>query len=88
MICVSICLGSACHLKGSYTVINTLQALIKEHKLEENVEIKASFCLGHCTNGVSVKIDDDTIDNNNIYSVSPSTVIDFFNEEIIRRLNI
>lgn len=84
MICVSICLGSACHLKGSYTVINTLQALIKEHKLEENVEIKAAFCLGHCTNGVSVKIDDD----DKIYSVSPSTVIDFFNEEIIRRLNI
>jgi len=88
MICVSICLGSACHLKGSYTVISTLQSLIKEHTLEESVEIKAAFCLGHCTKGVSVKIDDDTINNNKIYSVSPSTVIDFFNEEIIRRLTI
>ena len=29
-----------------------------QHNLEEKVALKAAFCLGKCTDGVSIKIDD------------------------------
>lgn len=79
---IQICIGSACHLKGSYTIVDELQRLIKEDNREEDITIKASFCLGHCTSGVSVKVDDD-----DVISVSPEMVSRFYYEDILRRVN-
>lgn len=56
MVSISVCIGSACHLKGSPGVISEMQRLIKERGLDERVELKASFCLGNCMNGVCVKL--------------------------------
>jgi NADH:ubiquinone oxidoreductase subunit E len=81
MVSIQICIGSACHLKGSYTIIDELQKLIKKDKLESKIEIKASFCLGQCTKGVSVKVDDD-----DIITVSPDTVHEFYHDNILRRV--
>lgn len=52
---VHICIGSACHLKGSYEVIDIFKTLIKDYHLEEQLELKAAFCTGHCTQAVAVK---------------------------------
>lgn len=62
MLQVYICVGSSCHIKGSYQIINKFQDIIKHERLEDKVELKASFCLGHCTQGVSVKVGDKFID--------------------------
>lgn len=51
MVKLSVCIGSACHIKGSHSVITTFQRLIKEHELEDKVELMGVFCLGHCTEG-------------------------------------
>ncbi|PHV71038.1 hypothetical protein CS063_06800 [Sporanaerobium hydrogeniformans] len=51
---VKICIGSACHLKGSYHVIEAFKGLIEEYKLEEEIELSAAFCVGKCTEAVSV----------------------------------
>ncbi|MGE4282976.1 MAG: (2Fe-2S) ferredoxin domain-containing protein [Clostridia bacterium] len=56
MLQVHICVGSSCHLKGSYHIIKTFQSMISKYKLEDRVELKASFCMGHCTEGVAVKV--------------------------------
>lgn len=53
---INVCVGSACHLKGAYQVVNRLQKIVEEKKLEDQVLIKAAFCLGHCTNAVSVQV--------------------------------
>ncbi len=82
MLIINVCIGSACHLKGSYNVIKELQTIIEEEKLQDKVEIKGAFCLGHCTKAVSVKVEE------NIYSLAPENVRDFFKEEIMRRLQI
>ncbi|MBP2028506.1 NADH:ubiquinone oxidoreductase subunit E [Acetoanaerobium pronyense] len=66
---IQICIGSACHLKGSYEVISKFQSLIKERDLIDKIELKSSFCLGNCANAVSVKIG-----NNDVISISPSDV--------------
>nr|WP_155061970.1 (2Fe-2S) ferredoxin domain-containing protein [Turicibacter sanguinis] len=51
---IKICVGSSCHLKGSYEVIQIFQSLIEKHQLQEVLELRAAFCLGHCTEAVSV----------------------------------
>lgn len=81
MVVVQICIGSACHLKGSYVIIDELQKLIKQDGLEKEIEIKASFCLGNCTKAVSVKVDEE-----DVMTVSPQTVNDFYKEKILRRV--
>ena len=79
---LKICIGSACHIKGSYNVISAFQQLIEEYKVFEQVELKAVFCLGHCTEAVSVQID-----QGEIYSVSGTTARAFFKEQVLTRLN-
>lgn len=81
MIEISICVGSSCHLKGSYQIIQIFQRLIKKNKLEDKVQLKASFCLGRCTKGVSVKVDDKFIEELNIVNAEEK-----FEEYILRRL--
>lgn len=60
---VYVCVGSSCHVKGSYQVIEEFKKLIEKYSLQQKVELKAAFCLGHCTEGVSVKVGDDFIEN-------------------------
>ena len=62
---LSVCVGSSCHLKGSYDVIEAFKALIDKHGVGDKIELKACFCLGRCTEGVSVKADDAYILNVN-----------------------
>ncbi|MBR3840324.1 MAG: NAD(P)H-dependent oxidoreductase subunit E [Erysipelotrichales bacterium] len=54
---VKVCVGSSCHLKGSYLIIQRLQELIKENHLEDEVQLKGSFCMGKCINGIPLEID-------------------------------
>jgi NADH:ubiquinone oxidoreductase subunit E len=82
MLTIRICVGSSCYLKGSYKVIKALQELIEANKLDEIVDLNGSFCLGHCTDGVSVKFDEEE----KVYSVNENNVEQFFENEILRRL--
>lgn len=78
---IEVCIGSACHLKGAYNVINSLQKLVEEKKITDKVTVKAAFCLGECTKAVSVRID-----NGPINSVKYTEVESFFKDQVLRRL--
>lgn len=81
---IKVCIGSACHLKGSYDVIKAFQDIIKEKHLEENITLKGSFCLNHCTEAVSTQVDDEAV-----VSMSSDKVSDFVNEIIeVKKWNI
>lgn len=54
---ISVCVGSSCHLKGSYDVIEVLKETVEKYGLSDKVELKASFCLGHCADGVTAGTD-------------------------------
>ena len=54
---IKVCIGSACHLKGSYDVIQEFQRVITKYKLEKKIELKGSFCVNQCTKAVSTSID-------------------------------
>ena len=78
MINISICVGSACHLKGSHKVIEELQRLIAENKVENKVELKGAFCIGRCTEGVSATVNEDEF-----FSLNENNVELFFHETIM-----
>ncbi len=60
MIFVQICVGSSCHLKGSYEIVELFEAAVKEHHLEDEVILSGSFCIGKCNRvGVTVQINDE-----------------------------
>lgn len=65
MITLSVCVGSSCHLKGSYDVIETFKRLIEKFGVADKIELRACFCLGRCSEGVSVKADDKYVLNVN-----------------------
>jgi NADH:ubiquinone oxidoreductase subunit E len=76
---VTICIGSSCHLKGSRQVVETLQRLVAENKLEDKVELAGTFCIGNCQQGVCVTVDGE------FFSVSPETATEFFNTQILAK---
>ncbi|WP_122627737.1 (2Fe-2S) ferredoxin domain-containing protein [Lucifera butyrica] len=78
MMKIEVCIGSACHIKGSYNVINSFQLLVEEYGLADQVEIDAVFCLGHCTEAVSVRVD-----AGEVQSVSGATAREFFSQNIL-----
>ena len=77
---VIVCIGSSCHIKGSRPVVEKLQELINKNNLNEVVDLGGTFCLGNCQKGVCVTIDDQ------FYSVSPDTVEEFFEKEILSKV--
>lgn len=77
---VTICIGSACHLKGSREIIKRLQELVAEHHLEGQVDLNGAFCSGNCVNGVCVTVD------GTLHSLKPEDTEAFFEKEILGRL--
>lgn len=77
MITITVCIGSSCHLGGSYDVVSKLKQLINENDLADKVDIQASFCFGKCTDGVCAKINDGPV-----FSINEDNVAEFFNEHI------
>lgn len=77
---VAICIGSSCHLKGSRAVVEKLQKLVAENKLQEKVELSGQFCMGNCVNGVNVTVDCEQ------FSVKPETAEEFFTNVIIAKI--
>lgn len=68
---IKVCIGSACHLKGSYDVIHEFQKVLKEYNLEDRITLKGAFCLNHCTEAVSTKIDESEVFSMNVPKVRP-----------------
>ena len=58
---ICVCVGSSCHLKGSYDIINLMKAALEKYGLTDTVDLWAAFCLGKCTHGVSIKVDDEIV---------------------------
>ena len=78
---VTVCIGSACHLKGACHVLEQLRYLVREHELEQKVEIAATFCMGNCVAGVNVTVDGE------VYSVDKCETKAFFENEILTRIS-
>ena len=80
MLKITVCIGSSCHIKGSRQVVEQLQALIAEKNIADKVDLSGTFCLGQCQQGVCVTV------NGEFFSVSPETVGEFFEKEVLAKV--
>lgn len=78
MVKIQICIGTACHLRGSRAVVERIQQLISDNNLKDKIDMSGKFCLGECkNNGVSVSV------NGREYDVMPDKTDEFFQSEIL-----
>jgi len=78
---IYVCVGSSCHLKGSYNIINLMKENLAKHGLTDKVGLSAAFCLGQCTNGVTIKVDDEII-----CGVSPENFSEIFDRYVLKMM--
>ena len=58
---VAVCLGTGCYLRGAYDVIKEFNELAEEHDIADFLELKGTFCLEKCDNGISVDINGEIV---------------------------
>jgi NADH-quinone oxidoreductase subunit G len=80
MVKISICIGSACHLRGAHSVLDAFISLVEKYDAQAVVDIEGNFCQGRCTEGVVIKVDDEIITN-----VSKDKVHDLFLDKVLGR---
>ena len=79
MLVVQICVGSSCHLKGSQQIVELMQKAVDEYKLDGDVVLVGSFCVGKCNrDGVTVQINDDIH-----VGITTQNFRDFFKKNIL-----
>ena len=66
MATVTVCVGSSCHVKGARRVIMRFDELLKEHNLTDKVELKGSFCMERCGEGINWQIDGEPLTSSNV----------------------
>ncbi|HHW26555.1 MAG TPA: (2Fe-2S) ferredoxin domain-containing protein [Firmicutes bacterium] len=76
MISIVVCVGSSCFLRGASAVIEEFEK-IAEGLGPKKFEIKGSFCMERCTDGVTVKVGDEIFT-----AVSPEDVPKIFESHI------
>jgi len=79
MISVTVCVGSSCHVKGSREVIRRFDELLKRHGLVDDVELKGSFCMERCGEGLNWQIDYEPIS-----SASVDEAVAVFEERVVK----
>lgn len=86
MIIVSICVGSSCHLKGSEQLVELFQNKIRDEKLDNDIVLSGSFCLGKCNRvGVTVSVGDGI--NEEVFTgVTPEGFHTFWVDTILPKL--
>ncbi|MCL2647779.1 MAG: [FeFe] hydrogenase, group A [Phycisphaerales bacterium] len=51
-----VCVGTGCFLRNSREILHSLMEHVEENVLQDEVEIRASFCHEHCERGPTVEI--------------------------------
>lgn len=80
---IQICVGSACHIKGSEKIVELFQKAIEKNGLENEITLAGSFCTGRCNReGVTVTVDDE------VYTgLTPEKFDEFFEEKILKNIS-
>ena len=61
MITVTVCVGSSCHIKGAREMITRFSDLLNKGGIEDKVELKGSFCMERCGEGINWKINNEIV---------------------------
>jgi len=80
---VTVCVGSSCHIKGARQVIDRFNLLVKRHRLDDRVELKGSFCMERCGEGINWQINDEPLT-----SASADNAVETFRQRILDPLGV
>jgi len=80
MAVVTVCVGSSCHIKGARQVIDRFNELVKTHNLSERIELKGSFCMERCGEGLNWQIDEEPL-----ISASVEEAVEAFTRRFIQK---
>ncbi|MBN2325288.1 MAG: (2Fe-2S) ferredoxin domain-containing protein [Spirochaetes bacterium] len=78
-IIVTVCVGSSCHIKGARDVIMRFNEMLKEEGIEDKVELKGSFCMERCGEGINWQIDEEPLTSSYV-----DDAVKVFRERVIR----
>lgn len=74
---VSVCLGTNCYLKGSQEVLNTLLYHVQATGLDNQIDVRAAFCMEECEHGPNAQVDGE-----HIHQCVAANVIDILENRI------
>ena len=66
MITVTVCVGSSCHIKGAREMIALFNDFLTKENLGDKVELKGSFCMDRCGEGINWQINDEIFSSSSI----------------------
>jgi NADH:ubiquinone oxidoreductase subunit E len=66
---MQICLGSSCFSRGNKEVVQFIRDYLRKNHLEDRVVFKGARCLGHCSNGPNLIINERVIEGIGIAQV-------------------
>ena len=78
MVTVTVCVGSSCHIKGARDLINRFSELLTQYNLGDKVELKGSFCMERCGEGVNWQINQEPFTSKTI-----EEAVGIFKEKVI-----
>jgi NADH:ubiquinone oxidoreductase subunit E len=59
---MQICLGSSCFSRGNKEVVMFIREYLKKHHLDDKIIFKGVRCMGHCSEGPNLKINESIIE--------------------------
>ncbi len=78
---IFVCIGSSCHLKSSYQIVNLMKENLDKNGIADKVNLNGAFCFGKCSgDGVTVKIDDEIISG-----VNKENFSEIFSSYVLRK---
>jgi len=66
MITVTVCVGSSCHIKGAREMITRFNDFLTKEGIGDKVELKGSFCMEHCGEGINWQINDEIFSSSSV----------------------
>lgn len=79
MVFIQVCVGSACHLKGSQDIVELIEQTAQAFQVEDELLLSGSFCIGKCNRvGVTVQVNDDVH-----VGVTKENFMEFFRKNIL-----
>ncbi|MHC4574579.1 MAG: (2Fe-2S) ferredoxin domain-containing protein [Planctomycetota bacterium] len=63
---VTVCVGSSCHIKGARDIIARFNEFLSREGLADKVELRGTFCMERCGEGINWKIDEETFSSSSV----------------------
>jgi NADH-quinone oxidoreductase subunit G len=63
---VTVCVGSSCHVKGARNIIARFNDFLTKEGLADKVELKGTFCMERCGEGINWKIDEEAFSSSSV----------------------